>query len=78
MGENRGIRTRVLLVAAMALIIAGATFGSLLIVRHQLQSQVTNDFSSDLFHSVTTFQTLERSALMRWSARMHSSLICLP
>ena len=41
MGENRGIRTRVLLVAAMALIIAGATFGSLLIVRHQLQDQVT-------------------------------------
>ncbi len=52
-----------LLVAAMALIIAGATFGSLLIVRHQLQSQVTNDFSSDLSHSVTTFQTLETQRL---------------
>jgi signal transduction histidine kinase len=63
MGENRGIRTRVLLVAAMALIIAGATFGSLLIVRHQLQSQVTNDFTRDLSHSVTTFQTLETQRL---------------
>ena len=63
MGENRGIRTRVLLVAAMALIIAGATFGSLLIVRHQLQDQVSNDFTSDLSHSVTTFQNLETQRL---------------
>lgn len=59
MGENRGIRTRILLVAAMALIIAGATFGSLLIVRHQLESQVTQDLNRDLAQSVTTFQNLE-------------------
>src|SRR5579871_4128271 len=63
MGENRGIRTRVLLVAAMAVIIASATFGSLLIVRHQLQSQVTQDLTNDLAHSVTTFQTLESQRL---------------
>jgi len=59
MGENRGIRTRMLLVTAMAVIIASATFGSLLIVRHQLQNQVTQDLTSDLAHSVTTFQNLE-------------------
>ena len=59
MGESRGIRTRMLLVAAMAVIIAGATFGSLLIVRHQLESQVTQDLTRDLVHSVTTFQNLE-------------------
>lgn len=59
MGENKGIRTRMLLVGAMALIIAAATFGSLLIVRHQLEDQVTQDLSRDLAHSVTTFENLE-------------------
>jgi signal transduction histidine kinase len=48
-----------LLVGAMALIIAGATFGSLLIVRHQLESQVTQNLTKDLAHSVATFQNLE-------------------
>jgi signal transduction histidine kinase len=63
MGENRGIRTRVLLVAAMAVIIASATFGSLLIVRHQLLQQVTQDLTKDLAHSVITFQNLETQRL---------------
>ena len=63
MGENKGIRTRLLLVAAMAVIIASATFGSLLIVRHQLQNQVTQDLTRDLAHSVTTFQNLESQRL---------------
>jgi signal transduction histidine kinase len=71
MGENSGIRTRMLLVAAVALIIAGATFGSLLIVRHQLEVQVTQDLGRDLTHSVATFQNLEvqrLSALERENA----------
>ena len=59
MGENKGIRTQILLIAAMALIIAGATFGSLLIVRHELENQVTRDLTRDLAHSVSTFQNLE-------------------
>jgi signal transduction histidine kinase len=59
MRENRGIRTRMLLVAATALIVAGATFGSLLIVRHQLQAQVTDNLTSDLTHSVSTFHNLQ-------------------
>ena len=63
MGENKGIRTRMLLVGAMALIIAAATFGSLLIVRHQLESQVTQDLTRDLTHSVATFQNLEAQRL---------------
>src|SRR5215831_10966954 len=63
MGENKGIRTRMLLVGAMALIIAGATFGSLLIVRHQLENQVTQDLGGDLAHSVATFQNLEAQRL---------------
>lgn len=63
MGENKGIRTRMLLVGAMALIIAAATFGSLLIVRHQLEKQVTQDLGRDLAHSVATFQNLEAQRL---------------
>lgn len=63
MGEKRGIRTRMLLVAAMALIIAGATFGSLLIVRHQLEDQVRQGLTTDLTHSVSTFQNLEAQRL---------------
>ena len=59
MRENLGIRTRMLLVAAMALIIAMATFGSLLIVRHRLQAQVTENLAADLEHSATTFRNLE-------------------
>jgi signal transduction histidine kinase len=63
MGENKGLRTRMLLVAAMALIIAGATFGSLLIVRHQLEKEVTQDLGRDLAHSVATFQNLQTQRL---------------
>ena len=77
MGENRGIRTRMLLVAAMALIIAGATFGSLLIVRHQLENQVTQDLTRDLAHSVTTFQNLETQRLNAL-ARENALLADLP
>src|SRR5580698_1715301 len=59
MPQKRGIRTRELLVAAMALIIASATFTSLLIVRHRLEAQVTAGLSSDLLHSVMTFHDLQ-------------------
>ncbi len=71
MRENLGIRTRMLLVAAMALIIATATFGSLLIVRHRLQAQVTENLAADLEHSATIFHNLEAqriSALERENA----------
>jgi signal transduction histidine kinase len=71
MRENLGIRTRVLLVGAMATIIATATFGSLFIVRHRLQAQVTENFAADLEHSATTFHNLEAqriSALERENA----------
>jgi signal transduction histidine kinase len=59
MPQKRGIRTRELLVAAMALIIASATFTSLLIVRHRLEAQVTAGLSADLLHSVMTFHDLQ-------------------
>jgi len=59
MRKEQGIRTRVLLVAAMVLIIAGVTSGSLLLVRHRLQAQVAGDLSGDLIQSVKTFQDLQ-------------------
>jgi len=63
MRENKGIRTRVLLVAAMALVIASVTLASLLLVRHRLRDQITDDLSKDLVHSVATFQNLQAQRL---------------
>jgi signal transduction histidine kinase len=54
---------RVLLVAAMALVIASVTLASLLLVRHRLSVQVTDDLSTDLEHSVLTFQDLQAQRL---------------
>lgn len=61
--EKPGIRTHVLLVFAMALVIASVTSLSLLLIRHQLRSQVTDNLSQDLEHSVITFQNLEAERL---------------
>lgn len=61
--ETQGIRTHVLLVVAMALVIAVVTGLSLLIIRHQLRNQVTDDLSQDLDHSVTAFENLQAERL---------------
>jgi len=63
MREKEGVRTHVLLVVAMAAIIAVVTGLSLLLIRHQLLNQVTNDLSRDLDHSVVAFQTLQAERL---------------
>jgi signal transduction histidine kinase len=57
--RKRGIRIHVLLVAAMALVIAIVTCVCLLLIRHRLHAQVTDDLSQDLNHSVITFQNLQ-------------------
>jgi signal transduction histidine kinase len=57
--EKQGIRTHVLLVVAMALVIAIVTCVCLLLIRHRLRAQVTDDLSQDLNHSVITFQDLQ-------------------
>jgi len=56
---KQGIRTHVLLVVAMALVITIVTCGCLLLIRHRLSAQVTDDLSQDLDHSVITFQNLQ-------------------
>jgi signal transduction histidine kinase len=63
MQGSKGVRTRVLLIAAMALVIATATLASLLLIRHRLLDEVTNGFSRDLQRSVGTFQDLQAQRL---------------
>src|SRR5580698_1887623 len=61
--ETGSVRTRDLLVVAMALIIASSTLASMLIVRHRLEADVTNALSDDLLHSVATFENLQEQRL---------------
>ena len=61
--EKQGLRTYVLLVVTMALVIAFVTGISLLLIRHQLREQVTDEFSQDLDHSVIAFQNLQAERL---------------
>lgn len=63
MHEKQGVRTHVLLVFTMALVIAVVTGLSLLLIRHHLRRQVTDDLSHDLDHSVVTFQNLQAENL---------------
>lgn len=60
---SKGVRMRVLLVAAMGLVIASATLASLLLIRHQLSSEVTSGLTRDLQRSVRTFQDLQAQRL---------------
>lgn len=60
---KQGIRTHVLLVVAMALVIATVTSLCVLLIRHRLLAQVTDDLSHDLDHSVITFQNLQAERL---------------
>jgi signal transduction histidine kinase len=62
--SGQGVRTYVLLVVAMALVIAVVTGLSLLLIRQHLRTQVTDDLSADLQHSVVTFQNLEAERLL--------------
>jgi signal transduction histidine kinase len=70
-GENRGIRTRVLLITAMAVIIATTTFASLLTIRHRLESVLTANLYAELMRSIATLESLQwaqRNALDRENA----------
>jgi len=61
--EQRGISTRLMLVAALVLVIASITISSLLVIRNSMRSQVLDDFSVELAHSVETFQSFESQRL---------------
>lgn len=61
--RSQGVRTYVLLVLAMALVTVIVTSVCLLLIRHRLLAQVTDDLSQDLNHSVTTFRNLQAERL---------------
>lgn len=62
-GGKQGVRTRLLLVVAMALVIAVVTGVTLLLLGRHLRRQVTDDLSLDLDRSVVTFQNLQTERL---------------
>jgi signal transduction histidine kinase len=61
--EKQGVRTHILLVVAMAVIIAVVSCLSLLLIRHHLRNQVTDEFSRDLDQSVVAFHNLQAERL---------------
>lgn len=63
MQMSKGVRTRVLLIAAMAIVIASASLASLLLIRHQLLKEITDRLSRDLERSLGTFQDLQAQRL---------------
>ena len=77
MQGNRGVRTRVLLIAAMAFVTATASLASLLLIRHRLRDEVTDGFSRDLQRSVGIFQDLQHQRLSALD-RENSLLADLP
>jgi signal transduction histidine kinase len=61
--HDSGVRTRVLLILAMSLVTMGTTFVSLLAIRRPLQNLITQNLSSDLAHSLATFQSVQAARL---------------
>jgi len=62
-GGNQGLRTRLLLILATALIISGTTLVSLLAIRRPIENLVIRNISSDLVHSVATFESMQSQQL---------------
>jgi signal transduction histidine kinase len=61
---NRGLRTRVLLTAAMASIIAGTTVVSVLAIRHPLQQLFVKNVSADLQNSIAFFAKFQSEKII--------------
>jgi len=61
--QKRGIRTYALLVFGMAVVTLIVTSLCVLIIRYRWRSQVTENMSEDLGHSVTAFQDLQAERL---------------
>lgn len=60
---SKGVRTRALLITAMAVVIATATLASMLLIRNRLLQEVTEGLSANLERSVATFQDLQAQRL---------------
>lgn len=57
--RDHGVRTRFLLIVAMSIITMGTTFVSLLAIREALQGLIVQNLSSDLLHSLATFENMQ-------------------
>lgn len=57
--SRQGVQTYLLLVLVMALATLIVTGSCLLLIRHRLRAQVTDDLSQDLNHSVIAFENLQ-------------------
>jgi signal transduction histidine kinase len=71
MPSFRGVRTRVLLIAALIAVTTTVTGGSLLIIRDRIHQHVSQELSDDLTHSLATLQNLQqqrRDALIHENA----------
>jgi signal transduction histidine kinase len=71
MPSFRGIRTRVLLIAALIAVTTTVTGGSLLIIGSRIHQHVSQELSDDLTHSLATLQSLQqqrRDALVHENA----------
>jgi signal transduction histidine kinase len=62
---DRGIRTRGLLILAMAIITTGTTFVSLLAIRRPLQKLIVENVASDLLHSIATFENVRAQRVLQ-------------
>lgn len=56
---THGLRTRALLILAMAVITMGATLVSLLAIRRPLTNLIVQNISSDLLHSLAIFENIQ-------------------
>jgi signal transduction histidine kinase len=61
--QKRGIRTYAILVLGMAVVTLIVTSLCVLIIRYRWRSQVTDNLTQELGHSVTTFQDLQAERL---------------
>ena len=61
--DQKGLPTRLMLVAALVLVIGSVIFSSLLVIRSRMQSQVLDDFSADLIRSTVTFREFQAQRL---------------
>ena len=61
--DQKGLPTRLMLVAALVLVIGSVILASLLVIRSRMQSQVLDDFSADLTRSTITFREFQAQRL---------------
>lgn len=67
----RGVRTRVLLIAALIAVTTTLTVGSLLIIRNRIREHVGRELSADFTRSLSTLKSLQqqrRDALIHENA----------